>query len=104
LADRPIRIGVQLSFRPPKGAEHGILQIKFPDCESVYFWTVFKTGSGKAPEQIVEMKRKEIVCRDCGSVRLKTGLDHETEYGQAQDEVCNFAAHIIKNLVEEKTK
>jgi len=62
-----------------------------PDCKAVYFWTGFKTGLGKTPEQLEQMKRDETVCKKCGSTRLKTELDMESEAGRDMQEVYKLA-------------
>lgn len=73
-----------------------------PDCKAVYFWTGFKTGIGKTPEQLENMKRRESVCRECGSTRLKTELDRESEAGQAYDEGYKFFAGIIGEAIRDR--
>lgn len=56
------------------------------DCGYIDFWTGYKTGLGKTPEQLAEMQKKETICSNCGSKSVKTGLDYESETGKALDE------------------
>lgn len=49
-----------------------------PDCGKTYYWTGYKTGLGKTPEQLAAMRRRQTVCKECGGENLKTGLDNET--------------------------
>lgn len=75
---------------------------KCPDCNEVYFWTGYKTGIGKTQAQLDKMKRDQTVCKHCGSENLKTGLDHETEDGRAQDELYGFAAASLFSFLGRK--
>lgn len=56
-----------------------------PTCLKTYTWVGFKTGIGKTPEQLEQMRRDETVCRYCGQETLKTTLDHETPYSRSID-------------------
>ena len=75
-----------------------------PDCKVVYFWTGFKTGIGKTPEQLEEMERKRTVCRECGSKMLKTELDMESEMGKDLQEQYRFVADILTGGAERKQR
>jgi len=76
-----------------------------PNCGAVYFWTGFKTGIGKTPAQLKQMKRDETVCKKCGSHKLKTTLDMESEAGQAMGESYKFAVESIFGVLKgHKTK
>jgi hypothetical protein len=70
-----------------------------PDCGKVYFWTGFKTGIGKTPDQLAQMKKDETICKYCGSPNLKTGLDMETETGKAYQESYAVAAQEIGQIL-----
>lgn len=67
-------------------------------CGAVYFWTGFKTGIGKTPAQLEQMRRDQTVCRECGADGLKTGLDHESETGRVFDAQMNSLVNVIKGL------
>ncbi len=66
-----------------------------PDCGKTYTWVGYKTGIGKTPEQLAQMKRDRTVCRYCGSTKLQTGLDHKSEAGRRQDAACGFLAELL---------
>lgn len=62
---------------------------KCKKCGRTYFWTGYKTGLGKTPAQLEEMRRDETICRHCGADGLETTADRESEAGQvfkAQDD------------------
>jgi len=62
-----------------------------PDCKVVYYWTGYKTGIGKTSEQLEQMKKEQTICKKCGSDKLKTGLDFESEAGKEMQEIYGFA-------------
>lgn len=64
-------------------------------CRRSYYWTGYKTGLGKTPEQLAQMRRDETVCRYCGKEGLKTGLDTESPAGRAFDESANMLAQAL---------
>jgi hypothetical protein len=70
-----------------------------PDCKAVYFWTGFKTGIGKTAEQLADMNRRQSVCQKCGSTKIKTELDMESEVGIDLQDQYSFVADIITNAV-----
>ena len=70
-----------------------------PTCHKTYFWTGYKTGIGKTPQQLAQMRKDDTTCRYCGSVGLKTELDHETENGQLLDDQMDSAVGIIKQFL-----
>ena len=55
-------------------------------CGATYFWTGYKTGLGKTEAQLVQMRRDETVCRQCGVGGLKTTLDRESPAGRDLDD------------------
>lgn len=57
-----------------------------PDCGAHYTWTGYKTGIGKTPEQLEQMRRDRTTCQKCGGKNLNTGLDHESPDAQAFDQ------------------
>jgi len=70
-----------------------------PDCGVTYFWTGLKTGFGKTQIQLDQMKRSNTVCRECGSTKLKTGLDCESEIGKSFQESSDFAVSLIGGFI-----
>lgn len=73
-----------------------------PDCGKVYFWTGFKTGIGKSPEQLAQMKKDDTVCKYCGSTNLNTTWDDETEVGKFYQESAKLAAQMIGEMITGK--
>lgn len=72
-----------------------------PDCGHAQFWTGYKTGLGKTPEQLQAMRERERTCVRCGSKRANTDLDRESETGKMFDEMDQIAAQHIGNLITE---
>ena len=73
-----------------------------PDCKETYFWHGFKTGLGKSPEQLAVMKKRDTVCKYCGSENLQTGLDRETKLGKQYGDFDNFVALQIGGFIKRK--
>lgn len=70
-----------------------------PDFNQTYFWTGFKTGLGKTPAQLAAMKKRDTVCKYCGSNNLKTTIDRETEVGKSYGETYEVAAKEIGQIL-----
>lgn len=75
---------------------------KCPDCGHVRVWTGYKTGLGKSPEQLEQMQKDYTTCVQCGSPRAKTGLDHDSEMGQALDAQTNLLAKALSDFLRER--
>jgi hypothetical protein len=73
-----------------------------PACGATYYWTGYKTGLGKTPEQLEGMRRRQNVCRECGAEELKTTLDRESPVGQEYDEITRAQAGMIADLLKKK--
>ena len=73
-----------------------------PDCGAVYYWHGYKTGLGKSKAQLEEMHRKDTVCRECGSNKLKTEVDRESELGQVFNAQEEQLAGIIGAMFQER--
>jgi len=71
-----------------------------PDCKKTYFWVGFKTGLGKTPEQLKQMEKDHNVCLHCGSAKINTTLDTETEVGKAFDDSINSLASFIDAFIK----
>ena len=74
-----------------------------PDCGNVRFWSGYKTGVGKTPEQLQKMSEDLRTCTRCGSKEATTELDHESETGRAYDEMNDALVHLIAEAMN-KTK
>ena len=72
-----------------------------PDCGYVRFWVGYKTGCGKTPEQLEQMRNESITCKNCGLTRAETELDHESKTGRILDEQTKL---IFQALAEALTK
>lgn len=70
-----------------------------PTCGVTYFWTGYKTGLGKTPEQLAAMRRRETTCRECGTPGLRTTLDRESEVGRKFDAMDAEAASMIATIL-----
>lgn len=66
-----------------------------PDCGNERFWTGYKTGIGKTPEQFQQMQEEKTTCKTCGSKNAKTELDRESEFGQDLEESYRSLAELI---------
>lgn len=73
-----------------------------PDCSSVRYWTGYKTGIGKTPEQLEQMEINYKTCRKCGSTNAITDLDRESENGRTYGEQADFAAQFISGLINKR--
>lgn len=73
-----------------------------PECGYVRFWTGYKTGIGKTPEQLQRMRKDAITCTKCKSVKANTELDRESEQGKIFDEMDRHAAGMIADLIKER--
>ena len=60
-------------------------------CGFVRTWIGYKTGIGKTPEQLAEMKREETTCIKCGG-KANTKLDERGLVGamEARDEALRL--------------
>ena len=72
-------------------------------CGRTRTWVGYKTGSGKTPQQLEEMRREQTTCKYCGSQNVESGLDRESEIGQDFGEVDTFAAAIIISLISQRS-
>ena len=73
-------------------------------CKRTYYWTGYKTGLGKTPQQLEQMKTEMTVCRHCGQSGLKTDLDHESPQGQAQDALVQVLARALLECLDDAEK
>ena len=69
------------------------------NCGYVRYWSGFKTGLGKSPEQLEKMREDNTTCVNCLYDQNEAELDHESQTGQEMDESSKFAANIIKSLL-----
>ncbi|MBI2625650.1 hypothetical protein HYW68_01215 [Candidatus Parcubacteria bacterium] len=69
------------------------------DCGHVRFWSGYKTGIGKTPEQLRAMKEEMVTCVVCGSRQAVTDLDHETKVGNAFDAQAQMLVQAIAGLL-----
>lgn len=69
-----------------------------PDCGHERSWVGFKTGIGKTPEQLAQMRRDQTVCVRCGG-KVKTtaderglvgAMDAQLEAEKSQEELIDF--------------
>src|SRR5438105_810686 len=74
-----------------------------PDCGNVRFWVGYKTGIGKTPEQLREMRTNMTVCMRCGSDKAQTDADCETEIGQMFNAMDNSCVQIIGDIITQRT-
>ena len=70
-----------------------------PDCGRTYNWTGYKTGLGKTPEQLQKMHDDSHICKFCKSPNLNTGLDTDSEVGQAYGMGAQVVAHLIGTML-----
>jgi hypothetical protein len=61
-------------------------------CGKTYSWVGYKTGIGKTPEQLEQMKKEETTCKYCGSTDVKCDLDWGDN---PSTEMANFVAEIL---------
>ena len=71
------------------------------ECGHVRFWVGYKTGLGKTPQQLQQMKDDMITCAQCGSKSAKTVLDRESETGQVFDDMDKEAASMIVEIINQ---
>ena len=57
------------------------------NCGKTRNWVGYKTGIGKTPQQLEQMKKDATICAFCGYDQNNSELDHESETGKALDEV-----------------
>lgn len=55
-------------------------------CGYVRFWTGYKTGIGKSPEQLVKMDKDYSICVKCGATNADTDIDYESKDAKSMDE------------------
>lgn len=58
---------------------------KCKSCNHTWRWTGYKTGIGKTPEQLEQMKNAGKTCPACGG-EAEVGLDHSSDDAKALDE------------------
>ncbi|OGH92575.1 MAG: hypothetical protein A2534_00675 [Candidatus Magasanikbacteria bacterium RIFOXYD2_FULL_39_9] len=78
--------------------------MKCNSCGRARNWVGYKTGLGKTPEQLQEMRKEETTCKFCGSKNVECDLDRESETGQDFGEMDNFAASIILSIIGQRKK
>lgn len=69
-------------------------------CGHVRFWSGYKTGFGKTPEQLAKMSKDQTTCVKCDATDATTELDHESERGKLMDEMLSESPlfQVLKNL------
>lgn len=70
-----------------------------PDCKARYSYVGFKTGIGKTPAQLDQMRREGTVCRQCGGPG-----DTRDEPGDPVDPIYDFAAEVLRDQLRERDR
>ena len=65
-----------------------------PDCKHRWQWVGYKTGIGKTPTQLEQMRRVGKTCPSCGHA-AGVSLDHTSPGAQALDEAFEGLADAI---------
>lgn len=63
-------------------------------CGHKWQWVGYKTGIGKTPAQLEQMRTEGTVCPKCQG-GAQVGLDHTSEFGKAMSEQVEFAVGLI---------